>query len=632
MSAICGMVHLNGEPVDARSLDRMMASLSHRGKDRSHHIIRGHVGFGHQMFCTTHSSQGEVLPCLEPEKGILLTGDIHLGNREELLPWFGYSPNDETVPDSRLVLHAYEKWGIDMVHRLIGHFALALWDAVTGTLYLVTDHTGTRSIFYHKSESGFFFASDIKAIHATGRVPRIVDKEHLATHLAIPLAMHVRPDYTFFKDIRAMCAAHVMTVTPQRCSETQYWKPDIEKRLTVKSEGEWREAFQDLFFKVGKAHLRSAFPVTALLSGGLDSSAIVAATAKILQGKGQRLTTLSSVATDQWAGQVVDERHYIDQFKTFKNLDMHYIQDDQIGPFSNMEGWNDDAPFRISRHFLYTAFCQAAQDLGSRVVLEGVFGEHGPSFHGLGCLADSFRKGRWLYVMKEINAISQRENRHRLNVLKSHVIKAYLPRRMQRNHWETDRWTGVKKEFIDRHLNRELFQSYCMELGDLLSERVNHRKNQVALYLRKRICWPRNSYQGYDQVVFRYPYSDPRMIEFCLATPGKFKIQNGYRRNLIRIGMKGLLPEAIRLRTSKEPFSPDYHLRFIKQLPSIQSWLSDIKHGDPIHEIVDMGGMNHWMASFMSEQKEGFTNREQILLHDFPRLVYLARFLQRNPD
>ena len=236
MSAICGIVNLNGAPADPGALDGMMAALSHLGRDRARRILAGNVGFGHQMLCITSSSLDEVLPWYDPEKKIAITGNIRLDNREELLPRFGYSPDDGTCPDSRLVLLSYETWGMDMVHHFIGHFAMALWDGKIKTLFLVTDHTGNRPLFYHKSASQIIFASEIKAIHASGLVPRKVDKEHLAIHLAIPLSMHIRPDFTFFRDIRAMCAAQVITVSPERFSETHYWKPDVRRQLSVTSE------------------------------------------------------------------------------------------------------------------------------------------------------------------------------------------------------------------------------------------------------------------------------------------------------------------------------------------------------------------------------------------------------------
>lgn len=632
MSAICGIVNLNGAPVDPGALDGMMTALSHRGRDRSHRVLAENVGFGHQMFCITPSSMDEVLPVHDPGKKVIITGDIRLDNRDDLLPLFGYSSEDSSLPDSSLVILSYERWGMDMVHHLIGQFVLALWDGRTNTLFLVTDHTGTRALFYHIGASQIIFASEIKAIHASGRVPRLVDKEHLAIHLAIPLAMHIRPDFTFFRDIRAMCAAHVIKVSPERFSEIHYWKPDIGKRLSVKSEDEWREAFQDLFFKVVKSKIRSCFPVASLLSGGLDSSSIVATASSILREKGQRLITVSSVAHDHWVGEVGDERDFIDQFKVYDNIDMHYIHGGQMGPFSDKNRWNDDTPLRLSRHFLYSALCQKVNEMGGRLLLEGSAGEHGPSYHGYGCLADAFIKGRWLYVLGEINGLARREGKRRSRVLFSDLFKPFLlrPASIHGHQWESTLRPEIKKEFLFKQIHREVLHGYMKDLDHLFKGQVNHRKRQVGVYLRKRVCWPRNSVEGYEKVQFSYPYSDPRIIEFCLATPETLKIRHGYRRYMIRSGMVGVLPEKIRLRTCKQPFSPDYHHRFIQQIGQAREWISGIGQDDPVHEIMDLKQMAETMDSVISRESK-LGNRESLILSDIPRLVYLIHFLQRNP-
>ncbi|MBU1171141.1 MAG: hypothetical protein KKD44_16395 [Proteobacteria bacterium] len=618
--------------MDSEALEGMMTSLEHRGQDGAGFLIRGCIGFGHQKFCITHESLTEELPFYRAKSDIAITGDIRIDNREELLPVFGFSPYDELIPDSQLVLDAYEKWGIGMVDRLLGHYALALWDGKQQTLFLVTDHSGTRPIFFYKGKNVFIFASEIKGIHGSRRVQREIDKEHLAVHLVLPLSMHVLPEKTFFKHIRSMCAAHVLAVNRTSLKQTHYWVPDIHKRVKVKREEDWRDAFQDIFFKVMKAHLRSAFTVSALLSGGLDSSAIVAVASRILEKQGKRLTTFSSVAPEAFSGNGVDERYFIDQFKAFDNIDMHYIDDEQSGPFSHMDRWNDDTPFRMSRHFLYTAFCKAAHHTGSRVILDGVFGEHGPSFSGTGCLADALRKGKWLFVLKELFHLSHRENRRFMSLLKTHVMKPYLPANLL--NWrdssnEEPVLVPVRNEFIETWADRAFIQHLKNEMSLLFSEHINHRRNQVALYLRKRACWPRNSFAAYEMVEYNYPYADPRIIDFCLATPEHIKIRHGYKRNMIRSGMLGIMPEIIRLRTCKEPFSPDYHMRFSRQIPMVKNIFSEIQHSDPIHEIVHVAKVKKIFDEAIKNIAL-LTNRDKQVLKVIPMMVYLHHFLLRN--
>jgi asparagine synthase (glutamine-hydrolysing) len=625
------MFKLDDSPVDAVAFQKMMASLAHRGEEGSHFFIRDGIGFGHHHFAMTRDIPGDAQPLYIENLGIAVTGDIRLDNRENLLPWLGLKDKGENVPDSRIVLYAYEKWGIGMVERLRGQYAFAVWDGRAKTLYLVTDHTGTRSVFYHKGEKVFIFATEIKGIHGSGIIARTVDKENLAVHLALPLTNLVLPEKTFFTGITSMCAAHVLKVTRTSFAETRYWIPDIRKRMKIGNEAEWREAFQEIFFRVVNANLRSGFPVAALLSGGLDSSSIVATAARLMQKKGSRLTTLSSVASEKWAGHVTDERYYINQFRGSDNVDMHCINDDRIGPFSGMEGWNADSPFRTSRHFLYSAICGKARELGVRVILEGAMGEHGPTFHGAGCLADSFRKGNFLYVMREIYRLSRVEGRRPLSLIKSHLIRPWLPVKVQTRsvNLQVFRSKGVRKEFIETWAHPDLIGGVRQELASFFADHVNHRKNQAAVFLRKKACIPRNSSLDFNSVEFRYPFMNPDLIEFCLATPEHFKIRNGYKRHMIRIGLDGVLPRAIQFRTCKEPFSPDYHFRFIQQIEMAKTFLSEIAPADPVHEIVDVQAVNGMLGA-LNGNRAAVTNREMGILFDIPMLIYLAYFLKKN--
>ena len=625
------MYHLKEGPLDTHAFHRMMSSLEHRGPDGSHVFTGDCIALGHQRFVMTKESFDEIQPLHRAESDIAVTGDIRLDNREDLLPWFGFQDSGEKIPDSLIVLHAYEKWGIGMVDRLRGHYAFALWDGRDKTLYLVTDHTGARSLYYHKSDHVFLFATEIKGIHGSGLVPRTLDKEHLAVHLTLPLSMLVRPEKTFFAGVQAMCAAHVLKVTRTSCSETHYWVPDIRKRLNVRHENEWREAFQELFFPIVNANLRSAYPVAALLSGGLDSSSIVATAAALLKKRGERLITLSSVASERWAGHVTDERFFIDQFKSFDMIDMHYVDDDSTGPFSGIDGWNDDSPLRTSRHYLYSAFCDMAKSLGARVILEGAMGEHGPSFHGAGCLADSFRKGNWFYVIREMLGLWRMEDRPLSGLIKSHLVRPWIPINMQSRSGISDPvlHPGIRKEFIETWAAQDLIRDCRQDLASFFADRIDHRKNQAAVFLRKKACIPRNSSAGYNGVEFRYPFMNPDLIEFCLATPEHFKIRNGYRRYMIRCGMEGILPSAIQFRTSKEPFSPDYHFRFIQQAETAKNILSEITHNESIHEIVNVKEVESMLDTLL-ESRHAMTNRGLPTLFDIPMMIYLICFLKKS--
>src|SRR5207248_3010819 len=131
-------------------------------------------------------------------------------------------------------------------------------------------------------------------------------------------------------------------------------------------------------------------PVTAMLSGGLDSSAMVSVAAKLLEAQNSRLSTVSAIVTDDRRRLIPDERRFMEEFSSWPNIDFMYITDEDRGPFDAVEQLVGlcESPVIISRHYLYTAFTEAALNRGSKVMLDGLFGELGPTFHGDGYYAE----------------------------------------------------------------------------------------------------------------------------------------------------------------------------------------------------------------------------------------------------
>ena len=137
-----------------------------------------------------------------------------------------------------------------------------------------------------------------------------------------------------------------------------------------------------------------------------------------------------------------------------------------------------------------------------------------------------------------------------------------------------------------------------------------------------------SAFTGYEKTVFCFPFADRRIVEFCLASPGWMKIRNGYKRYMIRSGMKSILPDGIRWRTSKEPFSPDYHDRYNRQKRKAEELMSKIKKNDPIREIIDVEkGLNQ--LGVIMRNNRCSTPQEFSAMHVAPAIVYLSQFLRQ---
>ncbi|RYG80958.1 MAG: asparagine synthetase B, partial [Alphaproteobacteria bacterium] len=167
MSAICGILLTDGGELGGALLDRQLRSLDHRGLDGRATWREGQIGFGHQMLHVTPESLTEALPWHDRASGLAITADARLDNREDLFRTLSITgPKRHLIPDSSVILKAYERWGEDCARHLLGDFAFAIWDGRKRELFCATDAMGLRPLFYYSGPGLFAFASEIRALHA----------------------------------------------------------------------------------------------------------------------------------------------------------------------------------------------------------------------------------------------------------------------------------------------------------------------------------------------------------------------------------------------------------------------------------------------------------------------------------
>ena len=323
MSAIAGIVRLDGAPADRANLDRMLERLAHRGPDGHGSHIADSCGLGHRMLWTTPESLHERLPLTDSTGDLTLTADARIDNREELCSLLS-APS--TVTDADLILQAYARWGERCPERLLGDFAFALWDARRGLLFCARDHFGVKPFYYHHRPGRLFaFASEIKGLLVLSEVPRRLNETRVADYL-VPLLED--KEITFYEEIVRLPPAHRMAVTREGVRMEQYWAPDPEREIRMKSDGEYAEAFREIFTEAVRCRLRSAFRVGSMLSGGLDSSSIVCVARELLaKNGGGKLHTFSAIFPDV---PECDEREYIDEVIAGGGLEPHLVRGDQL--------------------------------------------------------------------------------------------------------------------------------------------------------------------------------------------------------------------------------------------------------------------------------------------------------------
>ena len=284
MCGICGVIHFDGLPVEQANLARMVETIRHRGPDDSGVWADSNVGLGNTRLAIIDLSPAGHQP-LSNETGdvwIAFNGEIYNFPpiRDDLLKR-GHVFRSRT--DTETIVHLFEERGIECLQALRGMFALAIWDGRKRELWLARDRLGKKPLYYFHDGSRLIFGSEIKCILAYPNVPRILDRSVLPLYLTYG---YVPAPQTIFAGIRALRPGCWLKVAEEKVEERQYWSAPAPASALPREagEGEWIEALLEQLREAVRLRLISDVPLGAFLSGGLDSSAVVALMAEAASG------------------------------------------------------------------------------------------------------------------------------------------------------------------------------------------------------------------------------------------------------------------------------------------------------------------------------------------------------------
>ena len=279
---MCGFVGFKSQKYFrelSENLPEAVSRLAHRGPDDLGLFFdpKEGVGLGHRRLSVIDLSSAGHQPMKSDDGSvhIVYNGEVYNFRQiRETLRAYGHSFRSAT--DAEIVLKAYLQWGIDCLQRFVGMFALALWDGPKNRLFLARDRLGIKPLYYHISRGTLLFASELKALMAFRGFKRDIDPD------SIPLFLHyqyVPAPRTIFKNTYKLLPAHYMVFEDQNLSSHTYWKyPDKheEVRHSTLPEGERLQELDDLLTQAVSDRMISDVPLGALLSGGVDSSVVVA--------------------------------------------------------------------------------------------------------------------------------------------------------------------------------------------------------------------------------------------------------------------------------------------------------------------------------------------------------------------
>ena len=280
MCGITGLVHFNRErAISPGVLKKMSHSIYHRGPDDEGHYIHQNVGLGFRRLSIIDLSTGhQPLSNQNESIYIVFNGEIYnyLEQRQKLIQK-GYI--FKTTTDTEVILHLYEEYGVDCLQYLRGMFAFAIWDGNRQQIFCARDRFGIKPFYYYTDNEKFVFGSEIKAILKSEDIDKTISIDALDSYFAFG---YITSDLSIYKNIKKLQPAHYLLLSFKDKPTIQikrYWEIHFQPDYS-KSENRWQEEIEECFSETVKLHMISDVPLGAFLSGGIDSSSVVAMMAR----------------------------------------------------------------------------------------------------------------------------------------------------------------------------------------------------------------------------------------------------------------------------------------------------------------------------------------------------------------
>ncbi len=560
MSGIAAVLHRDGRPADPDLLRTMIAGAPHRGPDGASYVVEGSAGLAHQLLRTTPEGAADRQPFGDDASGLRITFDGRLDNRTELAAALDASGAVlRRGTDAELALRAYERWGAECPLRLLGDFALAIWDARRRVLFCARDVMAVRPLYYAVRADLFVCASEPRQVLASGIVAPAPNEAMIGEYLADRITC---TDETIYRGVLRLPAAHSLTVGAGGLARSRYWTLEVGDERRYESDGEYADEFRALFREAVRCRLRSDRPaVAAFLSGGLDSSAVVGMAHLVADETGVPPPETFSLVFDGDAR--CDETSYIRDVLAMWRAPSHLLA--------------PDAPDgrRCRRHIarrgepMASPFEQIAgslrarmQQRGARVVLTGCGGDHafaGSLFH----YADLLRQGRIAAAARQMRDDASLED---FGWTPQQAIAAgvlpLLPRPFKRLIGPAARrlgWPGRVPAWIGAPLAARTDLEARLHPPAPSRWPASFSRAAVADgFTSPALHAPLEETERVAaefELEERHPFLDRRIVEFAVALPESQRWRRDQTKVILRNALAPLLPASVRTRQDKADFS-----------------------------------------------------------------------------
>ena len=614
MCGIVGIVKTDGAPVHRNWVEAMNRSIHHRGPDDDGFYVNGNVGLGMRRLSIIDVETGHQ-PAHNENKTVWVVFNGEIYNYQEIrasLEQRGH--RFETHSDTETLVHLYEEYGEQGISRLRGMFAYALWDENRTKLILARDRFGIKPLYYTLAGQMLLFGSELKTFLAVSAFEPELDPAAIEAFLAY---LYIPGPQTVFRNVKEVPPAHYLLYENGRFSLTRYWTIDYEAQPAV-SPQEWEERFLSQFQDSVKSHLISDVPLGAFLSGGIDSSAIVAVMA---QESSKPVETFS--IGHEGKGSFQDERVYARAIaERFGTHHHEFIVTPDIRDLLPKLATCFDQPFADSSA-IPTYYISELTRRHVKVALSGLGGDEigGGYERYLGMLwIERYRRlpsyVRQRLIKPLVSLLPDPESGRRwADRLKRFVVSAEMDSVASQY---ASLITVFARQDRDRLIAADFARAESSHSPDVLlhnifaSQHADTTLNQVMLadlrlYLANDLLVLTDRVSMFHSLEVRVPFLDHPLVELMAQVPSEQKLSLKGKKLLMKSALSKVLPPAI-LHRKKLGFSVPLALWLRTDLvPLMKEILS-------VDEIKRLGYLNSSeVQRTMSEHMAGRANHENKL-------------------
>ncbi|MFZ4543215.1 MAG: asparagine synthase (glutamine-hydrolyzing) [Saprospiraceae bacterium] len=605
---MCGIV---GTIAPIKNIAKQTEMLRHRGPDDFGRFEDEYIGLGHRRLSIQDLSPNGHQPMFTEDKRycIVFNGEIY--NHKEIRAKFKDKYSFKSTGDTETVLYGYLEYGTDLFNMLNGIFAFAIYDRQTGELIIVRDQFGIKPLYFYAKGGVFSFASEIKAIIQLPDIDKSIDYKALVNYINF---LWSPGEKTPFAAVKKLLPGHFIKLnvkSPEKFTISKYYEIPFNGTYSTKSEEALIEELDQLLYQAVERQLLSDVPVGFFLSGGLDSSAVVAMARRIMPNKQLSCYTIDTGEGESSEG-FTSDLHYAKLVAKHLDADLYIVKADIdiVRDFDKMiyhldEPQADAAPLNVLN------ICKEARKNGDIVLLGGTAGDD---------LFSGYRRHQALSLEKYFNYVPLFATSLAKRFTSLLDVKRPLVRRVRKLLTDMDKPKLLRMagyfNWLPLEKNKQLFSQAIQEkiadfnpsnyLINSLKNIPNEKNalNQMLFWEMKYFLCDHNlnytdKLSMADGIEVRVPFLDKDLVEFSTKIPPHLKLKGKTTKYLLKKVMERYLPHEVIYRPKAGFGAPVREWVTEGLSPMIESYLSEKNVFD--RDIFDFESLQ----KLIKENKEG---------------------------